>query len=166
MDPPPKFSFEPKDWKTQKAHFERYRKATDLTIEPENDQITALLYLIGLESENIYNSSTFEKKESKENTMEWFQNLMIILCRSKVLFMNGMCFFAFPIDWGVIWEIHNRPHKLAKTCEFDEMRDKTIRERIVVGISDPDVSRQLLMDRNPTLAEVIETVRMAELITK
>ena len=66
LDPPPKFSFEPKDWKTWKSHFERYRKATGLATEPDEDQINAFLYIMGLESENIYNSFTFDKKENSK----------------------------------------------------------------------------------------------------
>lgn len=57
LDPPPKFFFKPKDWKTWKAHFERYRKATG-SANDEEDQVNALLceYIMGIESETIFNS--------------------------------------------------------------------------------------------------------------
>ena len=53
-------------------------------------------------------------------------------------------------------------YELAEHCEFGRNRDENIRDRIVVGILDKEVSRKLQLTKNLTLALTIETVRQSE----
>ena len=53
-------------------------------------------------------------------------------------------------------------YELAEHCEFGGNRDENIRDRIVVGILDKDVSRKLQLTKDLTLALTIETVRQSE----
>ncbi len=53
-------------------------------------------------------------------------------------------------------------YELSEHCEFCVMRDESIRERIVVGILDKDLSRRLQLITDLTLAQTIQTVRQSE----
>lgn len=169
LDPPPKFSFEPKDWTIWKTHFERYRKTTGLNKEEDENQINALLYIMGIESENIYNSFKFEKKEDKVKAK--FETILAkfdahFLPKRNVIHERYVFFSRFQQEEGSSEKFITDLHKLAETCEFGEMREEMIRDRIVVGVSDQDLSRKLQMDHSLTLTRAIEVVRMSELINE
>ena len=53
-------------------------------------------------------------------------------------------------------------HKLAEDCEYGALKDELIRDRIVVGVSDDDLSNLLQTKANLTLAEAIQSSRQAE----
>uniref|UniRef100_A0A3P9JCS6 ribonuclease H n=1 Tax=Oryzias latipes TaxID=8090 RepID=A0A3P9JCS6_ORYLA len=57
-------------------------------------------------------------------------------------------------------------YELAEHCEFGDKRDEHIRDRLVVGISDKELSRQFQIKADLTLTYVIERVRQAEEITR
>ena len=165
LDPPPKFSFEAKDWKIWKRHFERYRKTTGLSKEGDEDQINAFLYIMGLESENIFNSFTYSSKEDKtkyETIVAKFD--AHFLPKRNIIHERFVFFSRFQKEDEPSEKFITDLHQLAETCEFGQMRDEMIRDRIVVGVSDPEMSKKLQLDHNLTLAKAIEIVRMSEQI--
>ena len=52
--------------------------------------------------------------------------------------------------------------RLARTCDFGNVLDSMIRDRIVVGIRDDATRQKLLQVRNLTLKSVIDTCRASE----
>ena len=55
---------------------------------------------------------------------------------------------------------------MSDTCEFGELRESLIRDRVVFGIQDNSVRERLLRDHELTLQTAIEKVRSAELTVK
>lgn len=53
--------------------------------------------------------------------------------------------------------------QLAKSCEFSELQDSLIRDRIVCGIQIPGVKARLLRDADLTLRKAIDICRIAEI---
>lgn len=53
-------------------------------------------------------------------------------------------------------------YDLSEHCDFGEHRDENIRNRIVVGILDKELSRRLQLMSDLTLAQTIQTVRQCE----
>lgn len=51
-------------------------------------------------------------------------------------------------------------HKLAEHCSFGLLKDKLIRDRIVVGIKDRKLSEMLQMDSELNLAKATHKVRL------
>ena len=52
---------------------------------------------------------------------------------------------------------------MSNTCEFGDLKESLIRDRVVFGIQDNSVRERLLRDPDLTLQTAIEKVRSAEL---
>lgn len=57
-------------------------------------------------------------------------------------------------------------HGLAEHCNFRELKEELIRDRIVVGLLDAALSEILQMDSELTLQKVITNARQKEVIKK
>ena len=55
-------------------------------------------------------------------------------------------------------------YELVESCEYRELKDKMLRDRIVVGIRDFSLSEHLQMDTNLTLDKAIRAVRQKEAV--
>ena len=53
-------------------------------------------------------------------------------------------------------------HALARNCEYGQLRDELIRDRIVIGILDKALSKRLQMDPELTLEKAARMVRQSE----
>ncbi|KAK7925258.1 hypothetical protein WMY93_007568 [Mugilogobius chulae] len=55
-------------------------------------------------------------------------------------------------------------YKLAEHCDFGQTKDEQIRDRIVIGIADGEVSQKLQLEPDLTLEKAISITRQSELI--
>ena len=53
-------------------------------------------------------------------------------------------------------------HKLAKTCEYGDLREELIKDRIIVGMRDHRLSMKLMINEKLTLDEFIIMVNQEE----
>ena len=51
--------------------------------------------------------------------------------------------------------------KLSETCEYGELRDQLIHDRLVVRITDAKLSEKLQMDKDLTLEKATTTIKQA-----
>ncbi len=56
VSPPEKFSFKADDWPKWIKRFERFRMASGLETQAEENQVNALIYMMGEEAEDILTS--------------------------------------------------------------------------------------------------------------
>ena len=65
---PENFDFgRPEQWPEWHQSFERYRIATKLNKEDGEVQVSTLIYALGKEAEQVFNTFTFEEKEDKND---------------------------------------------------------------------------------------------------
>ena len=57
-------------------------------------------------------------------------------------------------------------YKLAESCNYGNMKDEMIRDRLVVGIRDNALSKRLQLDAALTLDKAKKTVRQQEAVGK
>ncbi|KAJ8969761.1 hypothetical protein NQ314_001598 [Rhamnusium bicolor] len=56
--------------------------------------------------------------------------------------------------------------KLVRNCKYGELSEELIRDRLVVGIKDRDLSERLQMDEELTMQKAIQRVQQAETVKK
>jgi hypothetical protein len=55
-------------------------------------------------------------------------------------------------------------HELAEHCDYGDQKDALIRDRLVIGIKDREVSKELQLKSGLTLETAVQTVRQAEMV--
>lgn len=161
--PPTNFSFDkPGEWPEWKQRFVRFRIATKLDKEGAV-QVSSLIYAMGSESENIFRSFTFTEDEHRDDYVRVLGQFDDYFVPRRNVIHERACFHLRVQRPGEKAETFIRAlYELAEHCEFGGNRDENIRDRIVVGILDKEVSRKLQLTKNLTLALTIETVRQSE----
>uniref|UniRef100_A0A3B1ITQ0 Gypsy retrotransposon integrase-like protein 1 n=1 Tax=Astyanax mexicanus TaxID=7994 RepID=A0A3B1ITQ0_ASTMX len=164
FNPPINFSFDkPSEWPDWKQRFVRYRTATKLDKEDGAVQVSCLIYAMGSESENVYRSFTFEEEGHSNDFDRVLGKFDEYFVPRRNVIHERACFHQRVQRPGEKAETFIRAlYELSEHCDFGASRDENIRDRIVVGILDKDVSRRLQLIKDLTLALTIETVRQSE----
>lgn len=164
VSPPDQFNFQqPEKWPVWRKRFERYATVSKLNSSDEMEKIDTCLYCMGEKSEEI-----LLQINSQPNTLEellkafdtYFQpQKNVIFERFK--FNSRIQRPGEPVD-----EFITDIHKLAENCEFQNLKDELIRDRIVVGMQNVKVSEQLQLKPDLTLKTAIDCARQAEMQSK
>ena len=139
------------NWKKFKRNFQFYHKATEMNKKSSGTQAAILLHCIREEVLEIFDTLelTQEEKENYDTVMNKLETYFIPKGNQSVeshkfnIRKQGSNekFDNFLMDL----------RKLANSCDFGELRDRLIRDRIVSGVYDQKVKDRLLRDPNLTL---------------
>lgn len=167
FNPPSNFSFDkPSEWPEWRQRFMRYRTATKLDKEDGAVQVSCLIYSMGNESENIFRSFVFTTAAQQDDFDAVLGKYDEYFVPRRNVIHERACFHQRVQRPGEKAETFIRAlYDLSEHCEFGASREENIRDRIVVGVLDKDVSRKLQLTKDLTLALTIETVRQAEEVT-
>ncbi|KAK0146758.1 hypothetical protein N1851_013875 [Merluccius polli] len=164
FNPPTNFSFDkPAEWPDWKQRFVRFRSATKLNKEDGAVQVSSLIYAMGSESENIFRSFTFTDEGQQDNfdvVLAKFDEYFVP--RRNVIHERARFHQRIQRPGEKAETFIRALYELSEHCDFGASREENIRDRIVVGILDKDVSRKLQLVKDLTLAVTIETVRQSE----
>ncbi|KAK0139111.1 hypothetical protein N1851_024338 [Merluccius polli] len=153
FNPPENFNFErPSDWQTWRQRFTRYRSATKLDKEDGAVQVSTLIYVMGMEAENVFKSFTFvgaEDNDKYEDVLAKFDNYFV---PKKNTIHERACFYQRVQKPGEMAETFIRAlYELSENCDFGVIKSEHIRDRLVVGIRDKGLSRRLQLMSDLTL---------------
>ena len=132
---PTAFPFDtPDHWPKWKCHFEQYRLVSGLSKESEERQVNTLLYYLGEEAEDILTSTNISDDDRKQYdmVMEKFDRFFRVrknVIIEHVKFNKHAQLLDEPAE-QLIASLYN----LAADCNFGDLRNELIRDRIVVGI--------------------------------
>ena len=170
FNPPCEFKFDcPAAWPEWKQRFSRFRLATKLNKDDGDVQVSSLIYAMGSEAEKIFSSFTFAEEGDKKKYDVVLAKFDAYFVPQRNLVHDRACFYQRNQQQGETAEMYIRTlYELAEHCDFENKRDEHIRDRLVVGIRDKELSRrfQLVGGADLTLAKVIAETRQAEEITK
>ena len=165
LQPPSSFDFkDPDSWPRWKRRFEQFRMASGLSGEDDLKQVSALLYCMGEDAEDMLSSTNV----SEDDRMKY----------DKVI--NKLDAF-FQVRKNVIFEcarFNRRSQKpdesaeqfitslyyLAENCAYGDLKKEMIRDRIVVGIRDGPLSQKLQLESDLTLERAKTLVRQREAV--
>ena len=163
VTPPEAFNFRrPEEWTRWKRRFDRYRVVSGLNAKEDAAQINTLIYCMGDDAEDILASFNLSEDDAKKyGTVETKFNdhfnprKNVIFERAK--FNSRKQEEGEPVDAFI-----TALYKLAEHCNYGDLRNEMIRDRIVVGIRDARLSERLQLDHKLTLDDAVTAVRQSE----
>lgn len=169
--PPEQFDFsQPAEWPTWRQRFSRFRVASKLDKESGEVQVNSLLYAMGRDAEPIYNSFVFPAAAEDNPHPEFdfnavFQKFDEHFVPKRNVIHERACFHKRTQRAGESVEAFVRSlYELAQHGEFGNCKDEQIRDRIVIGITDKEVSQKLQLEADLTLERAVQLARQSELI--
>ena len=163
LNPPESFDFtKPQQWEEWKRRFQRYRTASKLFKENGEIQVSTLIYCMGQEAEGLFEQ--FQLSESDAKDYEKVIEKYNIHFTPKRNFIHEHAIFNERIqESGENVETYIRSlYELASRCNFGEMKEMCIRDRLVVGLRDKTLSTELQMKHDLTLETAVQLARNSE----
>ena len=168
---PPPLSLSEQDsltatWKTWRRQWKNYSIATGLKEKPEEVQAATLLTCLGPEALNVLDGLCPDEDEQKkvDVVLEKFEDFCIgktneTFERYKFNLRNQES--GESIDLYVA-----ELRKLAKSCNYQNLEESLIRDRVVLGVPDEPVRRRLLQEPDLTSAKATTIVKAHEATQK
>lgn len=164
---PEQFDFaHPEQWPRWIKRFLRYRAATNLSEKDGETQISTLIYCMGDRAEDILATLKFTERERNDFNVV-VGKLQSHFVKKRNVIYERACFnqrvqqVGEPVDNFITSLYH-----LAEHCQFKDLREELIRDRIVVGLQDARLSEKLQLDPELTLEKAITVVRQSESVKK
>lgn len=165
LPPPDPFNFRsPDEWPKWKRRFEQYRSASGLASEDEPRQVSTLLYCLGEEADDVLTSTniTDESRKKYSEVMAKFDTFFNV--RRNVIFERARFNRRNQGQNESAEQYITALYSLVETCEYGDLRDEMLRDRIVVGIRDTALSERLQLDSELTLEKAKKAVRQKEAV--
>ena len=159
--PPENFDFsKPEQWPVWRQRFLRYHTASELSKDTVDVQTSALIYSMGPTAEHIFN--TFDVEE-EETTFDELIDLFNGYFTPKVNVIHERAVFHQRTQLaGENIETYIRSlYELAEHADFCD-KESTIRDRLVVGLRDRELSEKLQLQPDLTLKTAIDVARQHE----
>jgi NTP pyrophosphatase (non-canonical NTP hydrolase) len=178
LPPPETFDFRaPEKWPAWKRRFERYRSSCQLDEESDERQVSTLLYCLGEEADEIlatiksndHNPQT-EGEETEEGApAETYKSVIDKLekffgVRKNTIFERARFNRRTQLQGETAEQYIMALYKLAEDCNYGELKSEVIRDRLVVGIHDANLSERLQLDPNLTLETAKKAIRQREAV--
>lgn len=142
-------------------------KKGDGSDDPEGMEIVAatLCTIMGPECKKVMNSLPTLSDDDKKKPARIIEELQKhFIPQRNVLYERFMFNSASQKSSESIDEYVLRLRQLSESCEFGDLKDSLIRDRIVIGTSDEGGRERLLRERPvPDLDKVIQSLRAAEI---
>ena len=164
---PAPFNFsQSEEWTKWIKCFERFRQASELGKKAGERQVNTLLYTMGERTEDIFQSFNLSEEEIKNYKVGTFSETFHE--PSKHYFREGE-FNSRKQEDGESADSEANSfitslYGLAEHCAFGQLHDELIRDRIVVGIRDTDLSEKLQLDPQTDLQKAVNAVRQRETV--
>ncbi|UYV75756.1 K02A2.6-like [Cordylochernes scorpioides] len=149
-------------WETWKYTFLLYSDAIQLETKPVKQQRAILLHNIGDDALNIY--KTFGLQEALTNPtitdiLEKFDNHFKPF---KNVIYRRYNFFSEVQEKNQSFDDFTKVKNKAVDCDFGDLTESLIRDRIVLGVLDKNLTERYLQDPDLTLSKAIDLGRAAE----
>lgn len=152
------------EWLARKERFSRFRMASKLNKDDPEVQISALIYAMGKEAEHIFKSLQFAEagdEKKFEKVLEKFNEYFI---PKRNIIHEGARFHQRAQQSGESIETFVRSlHEISEFCDFTDKKEQ-IRDRLVIGISDKELSEKLQLRSDLTLEKAVEIARQSEMV--
>lgn len=137
---------------TRKLKFSWFRIATKLNKEEVIVQVNYLLYAIGKETEAVFNFLAFADTEHTNTYDEVVAKLNEHFVPRTNVIHERACLHQCPRQTAESVKAFVRGlYELEEHCEFKTSKEEQIRDGLVIGIADCNISQTLQMESDMTL---------------
>ncbi|XP_047998796.1 uncharacterized protein K02A2.6-like [Leguminivora glycinivorella] len=163
--PPQPFTFKATDWENWIIRFEQYRETTRLKMLPSETQVNSLLYIMGAQANNVITSMKLSESDMKSYDIVKAKFESYYSARKTKMYSRARFNQRIQNENECIDDFITDLHNIAKKCEFGTLEEELIRDRIVAGMRDTELSKALQnLEEEPKLETVINRVRHAEIV--
>ncbi|CAC5366075.1 unnamed protein product [Mytilus coruscus] len=164
---PEKFDFcKPETWTKWIQRFDRFRSASGLEEKAGATQVNSLIYTMGPEADDIFASFDLSEENKKKyaKVKEQFDKYFIV--RRNVIFERAKFNKRKQDDDEGVESFVTSLYTLTEHCGYNDLRQEMIRDRIVVGIKDSNLSLKMQLDPELTLKKATDMARQSESVKK
>ena len=162
---PESFNFsKPEEFDKWIKRFDRYLQAANVTQNAR--KVNTLIYCLGPQAEDVL--STFgltpQQLVTYDAVRDRFERYFCV--RKNVIFERARFNKRVQQQGEPVEDFIMDLYRLVENCEYGVMSDDLLRDKIVVGILDNELSEKLQLDDQLTLEKALSQVRSKELIAK
>lgn len=167
IKPPDSFDFsKPHDWEKWIRRFERFRLASNLNESSDANQVNTLVYCMGDEADDVLRGLelTSVQRGQYEAVKKGFDSYFIPkknVIYERARFNKRVQQPGEPVDAFI-----TALYALSENCEYGQLHDELLRDRLVVGLQDAGLSEKMQLDKNLTLTKAITMARQSEEIRR
>ena len=161
--PPEPFEFsKPEQWPAWSQRFSRFRIASKLDKEAFDVQVSSLIYAMGAEAEKVYSTFTITADTTFDAVVKLFDGHFT---PQKNIIHERAVFHSRQQQPNENVEAFVRAlYELAEHAGFGGDKDDAIRDRLVVGLRERELSEKLQFLPQLTLKDAIQQARQYELV--
>ncbi|KAF4528945.1 hypothetical protein B566_EDAN017150 [Ephemera danica] len=160
LTPPGPFDFaKPRQWPDYATRFARYVRLSHLRNADEETKIDTLLYEMGKAADQAMRTFNPQPKSLKA-TLESFGKYFYP--KQNVIFKRTMFVNRNQGEHEPAESFIRSVYELADECNYDKMKDELIRDRLIAGMQDQQLSSELQLDDSITLEKVCSKLRQKE----
>lgn len=149
------------NWKRFKQRFNIYLAASGAGGDDDKLKASIFLHVIGEDALDIYNS--FQQDEANLTLTVLMAKFEEYFVPSQNVTFERYKFFSHDQKQGVSFDQYLAElNTLSKTCEFENLKDSLVKDRIVCGILDNGLKERLLREQDLTLDKAVNMCRAAE----
>ena len=165
LQTPDPFNFrDPDDWPGWKRRFQQFRVASSLATADAKKQVSTFLYCLGEEAESVLASTnaTEEDRADYDRVVAKFDDFFKV--RKNVIYERAR-FNRRNQQSGESAEQYIMVlYNLAENCDYGDIKEEMIRDRLVVGIRDTALSAKMQMDSTLMLETAKKSIHQREAV--
>ena len=156
----------PTEWPHWIRRFERFRNASGIAEKSEESQIDTLIYSMGDKADDILQSFNLSEEASKsyKTVKERFDTHFVQ--KRNIIFERAKFNSRKQEPGESVDDFITDLHCLARYCNYGNLHEEMIRDRIVVGIRDNKLSQKMQLEPELTLKKAIDLARQCESVKK
>ncbi|XP_060080411.1 uncharacterized protein K02A2.6-like [Ylistrum balloti] len=152
------------NWRKWYQRFQLYLTASGIDKKDEKIQTATFLHVIGTDALEVFNTFKFDNEGDQEK-MEPVTDKFQQYCnpRKNVTFERHVFFTRNQQAVETIDQYVTELRTRATTCEFGDLCDSLIKDRLVCGVRDETIRARLLRDSDLNLKKAIDICRASEM---
>ena len=165
--PPAEFSFDEvtsEAWGDWKSRWERYLKVSGISKKADEERVDALVYALGARAERLLKGFSLDAGQLAKYDAVLAAFNEHFSPKKNVIFERSQFWRKMQQEGESAERFVGAVRDMAASCEFGEFRSEMIRDKLVAGVRDESLLRELQKEDASTLTEakVVEQIRQAE----